>query len=107
MTNDTTPAFADRTIARVGSYEELAAVCRAQVQSLGINYGILDVVAGFADGFIRKIGPLGGLASGEARNATASRKKHPSRINRRNALRRWHRAKPAADPQIPGLFSPG
>lgn len=46
MTTDTVAT--DRAIARVGSYEELVAAFRAQVQTLGINYAILDSAAGFA-----------------------------------------------------------
>jgi hypothetical protein len=45
----------DRAIARVSSYEDLVAACRAQVQALGINYTILDSVAGFTEGYAAKL----------------------------------------------------
>ena len=53
MTTDTVAT--DRAIARVGSYEELVAAFRAQVQTLGINYAILDSAAGFAWGYSSKL----------------------------------------------------
>ena len=37
------------------SYESLIAVCRTQVRALGINYAILDVAAGFTDGYAAKL----------------------------------------------------
>jgi hypothetical protein len=45
----------DRAIARIDSYESLLAACRAQVQALGINYQILDLMAGYADGYATKL----------------------------------------------------
>jgi hypothetical protein len=39
----------------VSSYEDLVAACRAQVQALGINYTILDSVAGFTEGYAAKL----------------------------------------------------
>ena len=45
----------DHAIARIDSYETLLATCRAQVARLGINYEILDQVAGFGDGYSTKL----------------------------------------------------
>lgn len=153
----------------VGTYEELIAICREQVQRLNINYQILDIAAGFNSGyatklfavsdyssgggrrtkrylsgdsfdaylealgldlvvvenpakvarlkaftrskllmregpkratapseiiklthdFVRKIGRKGGLASGRKRRAAALARERISKINRRNALKRW------------------
>ena len=39
----------------VGSYDELLAAVRARVADLGINYQILDLVAGFTDGYSTKL----------------------------------------------------
>ena len=55
MLADATRAPTDRAIAVVDSYESLIAVCRTQVRALGINYAILDVAAGFTDGYAAKL----------------------------------------------------
>ena len=184
----------DHAIARIGSYDELLAACRAQVARLGINYQILDIAAGFTDGystkllahseysttggrrtkrhfspdsfnaymealglellavenpakigasskafcenkylareapvrsvatdclinlkvsrnFLRQIGRKGGLARAEKLRAIAAERKRRSETNRRNALKRWRRARghqrsPRSDasPGRPGSF---
>ena len=170
----------DHAIARIGSYDELLAACRAQVARLGINYQILDIAAGFTDGystkllahseysttggrrtkrhfspdsfnaymealglellavenpaktarlkafcenkylareapvrsvatdclinlkvsrnFLRQIGRKGGLARAEKLRAIAAERKRRSETNRRNALKRWRRARVTSDP---------
>jgi hypothetical protein len=45
----------DHAIARIDSYDSLLAACRAQVARLGINYQILDIAAGFTDGYSTKL----------------------------------------------------
>ena len=45
----------DHAIARIDSYESLLAACRARVAQLGINYQILDIAAGFGDGYSTKL----------------------------------------------------
>ena len=45
----------DHAIARIDSYENLLAACRARVAELGINYHILDIAAGFGDGYFTKL----------------------------------------------------
>ena len=42
-------------IATIQSYDDLLAACRAQVARLGINYQILDIAAGFTDGYTTKL----------------------------------------------------
>jgi hypothetical protein len=44
-----------QTLATVSSYEDLIAACRKRVVELGMNYAILDVVAGFAEGYSAKL----------------------------------------------------
>jgi hypothetical protein len=45
----------DDAIARIGSYDELIAICRRQVAALNINYSMLDVAAGFNVGYTSKL----------------------------------------------------
>ena len=49
------PALPITPIATIQSYDDLLAACRAQVQRLGINYQILDIAAGFGDGYATKL----------------------------------------------------
>ena len=42
-------------VATIQSYDDLLAACRRQVAALGINYTILDQVAGFTDGYSSKL----------------------------------------------------
>lgn len=51
----------------VGTYDELIAVCREQVQRLNINYQILDIAAGFNSGYSTKLFAHGDHSSGGGR----------------------------------------
>ena len=42
-------------IATISSYDDLLAACRRQVARLGLNYQILDQVAGYGDGYATKL----------------------------------------------------
>ena len=45
----------DHAIARIDSMKGSLAACRARIAELGINYQILDIAAGFGDGYSTKL----------------------------------------------------
>ena len=57
------PALSVTPIATIQSYDDLLAACRRQVARLGINYQILDIAAGFGDGYSTKLFALSEYSS--------------------------------------------
>ena len=53
--SDLDPTSSIVPIATIQSYDDLLAACRAQVARLGINYQILDIAAGFTDGYTTSV----------------------------------------------------
>jgi hypothetical protein len=52
MTADVAP---DQILARVQSYDDLLAACRQRVKALGVNYTIIDDLAGYGTGYLAKL----------------------------------------------------
>ena len=75
------------------AFEDTEALARVQGRLAPlqrVDCGVVSrrrIIIKFTPDFMRKIGRLGGLKKA----AVASRKKHISEVNRRNALKRWQR----------------